>query len=487
MKAKETFIVNEKWKVHLRNAACGIVFALLVVGVMGAAVAVGISNLQNEIYTISIYDDGTLTEIRTTSLSVANALEIAEIELGENDIINVEPEESLSPDNTDIYIQRAKKVTLVVGDEEKEVYTQSDSVAEFLAEQELQVNTYDYLNMLAERPLVNDGLEIVFKKAVPITLNIDGEESLVYSTKDTIGEVLEENGYVVNDADLVNQKASDLIALNNTAIMIVTSHPVTLKYDGVSKTVDTQSKTVGDLLTEYGVKLSGMDRLANGVTVNTKIKDNLVVSVIRVVEKKVTETVTIPYKTSTVKTDSILKGFTQAAKKGSNGTRVDTYTVVTENGVEVSKTLTSSVVTKEAVDSITYVGTKTYTTFSSSFKLNHKYTKVLDVTAVAYNLEGMTNRKPGDKYYGMTANGSKVRAGIIAVDKDVIPVGTKVYVEIVNGNDYGYAIAADVGVDGLCIDLYLNSEKECVNFGRKKAKVYILADQSVDIYALRGG
>ena len=143
--------------------------------------------------------------------------------------------------------------------------------------------------------------------------------------------------------------------------------------------------------------------------------------------------------------------------------------------------------TKEPVDSITYVGTKTYTTFSSSFKLKHAYSKVLNVTAVAYNLEGMTNRKPGDKYYGMTANGSKVRAGIIAVDRDVIPVGTKVYVEIVNGNDYGYAIAADVGVDGLCVDLYLNSEKECINFGRRKAKIYILKDQSVDIYKLRGG
>ena len=479
--------MNEKWKVHLRNAACGIACAILLVGVMITAVVLGTRNMQNDFYTISIYDDGTLTEIRTTSLSVANALDIAKIKLGENDVINVKPESSLSPDDTNIYIQRAKKVTLVVGGEKKEVYTFSDSVEEFLVEQELQVNTYDYLSVPAEKPLVGNNLEIVFKKAIPIKLSIDGVESLVYSSKDTIGEVLEENGYIVNDADLVNQKPSDLITLNNSAIMIVTAHPVTLKYDGVTKKVDTQSKTVGDLLKEYGVKLSGMDRLANGVTVNSKIKDNLVVSVIRVVEKKVTETVTIPYKTATVKTDTILKGFTQSAKKGSNGTKVNTYTVVTENGVEVSKTLTKSVVTKEPVDSITYVGTKTYTTFSSSFKLNHAYTKVLNVTAVAYNLEGMTNRKPGDKYYGMTANGSKVRAGIIAVDKNVIPVGTKVYVEIVNGNDYGYAIAADVGVDGLCVDLYLNSEKECINFGRRKAKIYILKDQSVDIYKLRGG
>lgn len=479
--------MNEKWKAYIRNAACAIVFVLLLVSAVATVVVMGSGKLQDGIYTISIYDDGELTEIRTTSLSVAEALEIAEIELGENDEINVNPEDTLSPDNTDIYITRAKKVTLVVGDEETEVYTFGDSVGDVLAENELQVNTYDELNVSLEKPLTDSGMEIILKKAIPITLSIDGTEQVVYTTKETVGEVLEENGYTVNDADLVNQKATDSISLNNTAIVVVTSHPVTLKYDGVTKNVDTQSKTVGELLSEYGVKLSGMDRLANGVTVNTKIKDNLIVSVIRVVEKKVTETVTIPYKTATVKTDSILKGFTQAAKKGSNGKREDTYTIVTENGKEVSKTLTSSVVIKEAVDSITYVGTKTYTTFSSSFELNHKYTKTINVKAVAYNLEGMTNRKPGDKYYGMTANGSKVRAGIIAVDRKVIPVGTKVYVEILNGPDYGYAIAADVGVSGNTIDLYLNSERECINFGRRNAKVYILADQSVDIYKLRGG
>lgn len=487
MPIKETLIVNEKLKICLKNSAYGFLFAILAVGLIAVAVVIGNGILQKSIYTVNIYDDGTLIELRTTSLSVKEALKNAGITVGEYDEISIDENGTMEAGDTNIYINRAKKVNININGDEKEVYTLKDSVGDVLAENDLQVNTYDYINTFSEAPLSYCENSIVYKQALPITLNIDGDQTVVYSTKNTIGEVLEENGIYVNDDDFVNQKPSDTIDLANTEISIVTAHNVTLKYDGKSEKISTQAKTVEELLNERGVKLSRLDKMANGITVNTKIKEGMIISVIRVEEKTVTETVTLSYKTVTQKTSSLLKDFRKVISKGSNGQRVDTYTVVTENGKQVSKTLTKSVVTKRPVDAVTQVGTKTYTTFSSAFKLKHSYSKVLDVSAVAYNLEAMTNRPVTDPNYGITANGSKVRAGIIAVDKSVIPLGTKVYVEIVNGNDYGYAIAADVGVSGYTVDLYLNSKSECINFGRRKAKVYILKDQSVDVFALRGG
>lgn len=60
----------------------------------------------------------------------------------------------------------------------------------------------------------------------------------------------------------------------------------------------------------------------------------------------------------------------------------------------------------------------------------------------------------------------------VAVDKNVIPLGSKVYV-----SGYGYAIACDTGSDivGNRIDLFMNSEAECLSFGRKTVTVYIIA------------
>ena len=65
----------------------------------------------------------------------------------------------------------------------------------------------------------------------------------------------------------------------------------------------------------------------------------------------------------------------------------------------------------------------------------------------------------------------KAEPGVVAVDPNVIPLRTKLYVE-----GYGFAIAADVGgaIKGNRIDLFFNTIDECMNYGRKKVKVYIL-------------
>ncbi|WP_243292191.1 3D domain-containing protein [Bacillus sp. FJAT-47783] len=76
---------------------------------------------------------------------------------------------------------------------------------------------------------------------------------------------------------------------------------------------------------------------------------------------------------------------------------------------------------------------------------------------------------------GITATGVDLRANpnqkVIAVDPDVIPLGSKVYVE-----GYGYATAEDTGgaINGKRIDVFIPSLKEAKRFGRKTVKVKIL-------------
>lgn len=77
----------------------------------------------------------------------------------------------------------------------------------------------------------------------------------------------------------------------------------------------------------------------------------------------------------------------------------------------------------------------------------------------------------------LTATGTKPvynPGGIstIAVDPSVIPLGSKVYV-----SGYGIAIAADTGgaINGNIIDVYFNSEADCIAWGRRNVTVEILA------------
>ncbi len=95
--------------------------------------------------------------------------------------------------------------------------------------------------------------------------------------------------------------------------------------------------------------------------------------------------------------------------------------------------------------------------------LSYKEQKTMEATAY-------TARETGVGYW--TATDMYVRKGIVAVDPNVIPFGTHLYVE-----GYGYAVAADRGsaIKQNKIDLYVPTLEEAYRFGRKSGvKVYIL-------------
>lgn len=75
---------------------------------------------------------------------------------------------------------------------------------------------------------------------------------------------------------------------------------------------------------------------------------------------------------------------------------------------------------------------------------------------------------------GVTATGMNLKenpgAKVIAVDPNVIPLGSKVWVE-----GYGYAVAGDTGgaINGKRIDLFMPSHSDASSWGRKTVKVKV--------------
>ena len=72
-----------------------------------------------------------------------------------------------------------------------------------------------------------------------------------------------------------------------------------------------------------------------------------------------------------------------------------------------------------------------------------------------------------------TATGTWPSRGTVAVDPEVIPLGTRLWIE-----GYGEAVALDTGgaIRGHIIDLYMESEDECWAWGRRTVEVRIIAD-----------
>ena len=78
--------------------------------------------------------------------------------------------------------------------------------------------------------------------------------------------------------------------------------------------------------------------------------------------------------------------------------------------------------------------------------------------AVAYHLPGKT------------ASGLPVRKGVVAVDPDLIPLGTRLFVP-----GYGRAVAADVGgaIKGRIIDLWMPNDAQARRWGRKTVVITV--------------
>ena len=65
----------------------------------------------------------------------------------------------------------------------------------------------------------------------------------------------------------------------------------------------------------------------------------------------------------------------------------------------------------------------------------------------------------------------QAKHGVVAVDPNVIPLGTKLYIP-----GYGEALAADTGGDivGSRIDVVMEDYGEAMQFGRRTVEVYVL-------------
>ena len=99
----------------------------------------------------------------------------------------------------------------------------------------------------------------------------------------------------------------------------------------------------------------------------------------------------------------------------------------------------------------------------------YNYSRVINMRATAYTTE--------NKSWKWTASGTTARVGAVAVDRDVIPLGTKLYIVAADGSwCYGIATAEDTGVKGNKVDIFLNTYNECIYFGVRDAVVYVLED-----------
>lgn len=109
--------------------------------------------------------------------------------------------------------------------------------------------------------------------------------------------------------------------------------------------------------------------------------------------------------------------------------------------------------------------------YAGGRKIKGKSSRPVYVTSRFKHKKKMTVKAYAYTGHTMTASGMSARRGRIAVDPRVIPLGSYVWVQ-----GYGFATAADTGgnIKGKTVDLFMDSESQCYNWGVRYKTLYIL-------------
>ena len=284
----------------------------------------------------------------------------------------------------------------------------------------------------------------------------DGADMTVSTLSSKPEAVLEQAGVILAPQDEYRLSTAKL--QNGTTIEVFRAVPVTVTYQGNSQTIVTGKPTVGELAASLDLMKENI-QLVPGK--ETRLQAGMNIQAITVSEKIIERESSEPFTLIRQPDSAMEKGHEELVQEGQDGIKVSTVKLHFADNSQVAEELLAEKVTVAPTPKIIKVGTRDTVNTSRGAM---RFRRVEWMEASAY--------LPTDgSSHGITASGIPARHGVVAVDPDVIPLGTRLYVP-----GYGLALAADTGgaIVGNKIDLCMENYSEAWQFGRRTVKVYIL-------------
>ena len=403
-------------------------------------------------------------------------------------------------------------------------------------------------------------LVIVISGQTIYVVRVDNHYELYRGLHASPENVLKHIGIELGEYDETTVKDGDIIS----KIDVIRAYKITLQADGQTRTIYSTGQTVSEILKKEAIELGAYDAVSPAP--DNIPSDGGIVVVSRGSLEYVEETVSLPYKTVEVESDDYYVGTTIRSAKGQDGEAVRKYAMIYRDGELVSKELVSETVTTEAIDAYNIVGT--HSAAQSSARLTSESTRVEPPPSNGGNSgkpsgsgnsggsggsggsgssgkpsgsgnsggsggsggsgssgkpggsgssggsggSGGTNGYGGQRgnivttdngdgtgtvttvggttykykacYYmqataysdRMTALGNKPSWGTVAVDKSVIKLRSNLYIcnRYFTWQYSEKAYAGDVGVIGQRVDLWMPNETMCYTYGRRPCWVYVI-------------
>ena len=302
----------------------------------------------------------------------------------------------------------------------------------------------------------------------------------------TVQDALDKVGIQLIESDFV-EPSLDTSLEKDISINITQMSKVKIEVDDGIQEVFVPNGKVIDALNYLNLKIDDNDIV--NVDLNSNICDGINIKIDRVLYIEDTQLEKIPFKTIQERSNSLSPGQSEIVNPGSEGEKEMVVRKKLVNGQVVETQEISSKVIEEPINQVKRVGysepsgdTPAMNYSSSNKMVSHgdgafvdhqgntiSYSEKLVGSCTAYSASAGAH----------TSTGRPAQVGNVAVNPRIIPYGSKLYICSADGSFvYGYAIAADTGgalMNGSAlVDLFYNTERECINFGRRNLVVYVL-------------
>ena len=371
-------------------------------------------------------------------------------------------------------------------DNERQAISESKAQYDLLDEQILSLNS-EIANINIEIDQINTKLKDNETQIANTETEIESTKALLEQTEIEIAEkeaILSKRLRNIQKSDLMSNMLAYLLASESLTDIFD-------RFDAVSKIVSLDKELISGVKEKKETLTVTMDELSSKETSLQALKKETENSLKELESKKAEqETKMAKLNEEQAKASEVIETNEQKLIAHSVSI-IESFNTVSELQDAIS-TLTYLIPT---LNSSTVIATANDSIYQGNLKVEEINAKAEAEAAIPSRGESITDTStPGESsgstalstltmqstaYTGgtLTATGSKPvynPGGIstIAVDPNVIPLGSKVYV-----SGYGTAIAADTGgaIKGNIIDVYFNSEADCIAWGRRTVTVEILA------------
>lgn len=313
----------------------------------------------------------------------------------------------------------------------------------------------------------------------------DGDQVTVHTSFATNPEtVLLEAGVELAENDFYTTADGDGVS----EIKVQREMMVTIDNCGEILTAASYGETVYALLDRMGIETYGPYSVSRNL--DEMVYDGMEVTIGNIITNQEVYTVEIPYQVIECEDPAIPAGQTQVLVPGTVGQMRCQADVVYENAQEISRIITEETVLQHPVDRVVAIGTGEaqeapetapgtlqigdgVITLPTGEVLTYTHSGIFKGTAYTHGIGGVDF---------ITATGTTVHWGTVAVDPKVIPYGTRMFI-VTNDGEYVYGLstAEDCGggVNGNHVDLYFPTVDSCFAFGVRECTIYFLGESEI--------